>query len=406
MIKGISTTIFITLTFYGALTSAFGQAVFTLNTTGNKPLSKNSFQVSNIVEVTAPGKTNSYLLFKTENVLNKPDTLRLSIQSTNESIIPSGEILLVDSSNYYYDHPDSSFKVSLELTLNSGSCTQYELFEYDFMNAPPVVANQTFTIPENPHTLDTLGQLTASDPDSDNLWFELISTNPTFALTVEQHSGILTVADSTQFNHELTPSITSIIAVSDGWVQKEIEITVDVTDINEPPVLSTVDFEIEQLSAVGTLMGSVTAIDEDGDQLHYSIESGSLNAFFDINSSTGELILLQTLEQLPPPPHNLVIAVSDGEHAVLESFPIEVTRVLKNELETIQLYPNPVTDYLHFDTQLRSSFDLVSLADLSGKEISFNYRNQKLDFRQLPSGVYILTISVNNELETFKIIKH
>ncbi|RED93208.1 T9SS type A sorting domain-containing protein [Marinoscillum furvescens] len=405
MTKGTPTTVFAMLICFMALTSAYGQQSFTLSTSGNKALPKNTLDISNIVNVTAPGNTSSYLQFKASNIFNRTDTLDLSIQSSNDNIIPSGDILLIDSSNYYYDHPDTSFTVELEITLSSGSCSQYELFAYTFTNSPPEVTNQEFTIPENPSSRDTLGQITSSDPDGDPLWYELLTTNPASAVALDERMGILTVADSSLYNHEQTPSIKSTIAVSDGWVRREMEVTIEVSNMNEPPVLIKDTFQIEQQAPVGTTLGSVKASDEDMDPIHFSIASGSLMSYFDINEA-GDITIIKTLEQLPPPPHEVRIAASDGTYDIYENYPIEVSSVLKNERHTIEIYPNPVTDYLHLASKASHSTKIMALTDLSGKNYAFSYNNHKLNFSHLSSGVYLLTVSVNNHIEIFQIIKH
>ncbi len=70
------------------------------------------------------------------------------------------------------------------------------------------------------------------------------------------------------------------------------------------------------------------------------------------------------------------------------------------------VYPNPSSDKINIVSQAGLEITHISLSDLNGKEIrSFNYESGRLqivDIKELPSGVYIVTINQN---ETLKIIK-
>ena len=68
-------------------------------------------------------------------------------------------------------------------------------------------------------------------------------------------------------------------------------------------------------------------------------------------------------------------------------------------LENSFIYPNPVTDFLHVDTQNK----IISLSDIYGRQLFSNYFTSvsNLDLSYLSSGTYILTIGK----ETYKLIK-
>ena len=73
---------------------------------------------------------------------------------------------------------------------------------------------------------------------------------------------------------------------------------------------------------------------------------------------------------------------------------------------TIQVYPNPVVDFLSINTKER--IKVVTITDITGKLISnvkFNSKENKVDFSDLASGVYIVKIETEKGIKSFKVIK-
>ena len=75
------------------------------------------------------------------------------------------------------------------------------------------------------------------------------------------------------------------------------------------------------------------------------------------------------------------------------------------------VYPNPVSSKILISTNNNSSFD-VKLYDINGRIIRSgvfvaNDKDISFDVSELPAGIYLLLISIDNtsEVETFKISK-
>ncbi|PID88419.1 MAG: hypothetical protein CSB06_00285 [Bacteroidia bacterium] len=66
-------------------------------------------------------------------------------------------------------------------------------------------------------------------------------------------------------------------------------------------------------------------------------------------------------------------------------------------LNAMQIYPNPTKDYLFIKIDDDGSDYTLSVFDLYGRRVIFNpeFRDEKLDLQQLPTGYYILQISDN-----------
>ncbi len=72
--------------------------------------------------------------------------------------------------------------------------------------------------------------------------------------------------------------------------------------------------------------------------------------------------------------------------------------------DKINVYPNPVKDYLFIKSDLKIS--KISLVDMSGKQIkTFNEKSDKYDLSDLQNGIYLLLIDNGKEVIKKKIIK-
>jgi len=76
------------------------------------------------------------------------------------------------------------------------------------------------------------------------------------------------------------------------------------------------------------------------------------------------------------------------------------------ELDRFSFYPNPVNNILTINSQLLD-FE-YSLYNIQGQKFikSNSTISKTVNFNSYPPGLYILTISSNNEEQSFKIIKN
>jgi len=109
----------------------------------------------------------------------------------------------------------------------------------------PEIADQTFSVAEDAANGTTVGTVQAADPKKDELTFSITDGNTGDVFAINTNTGAITTAGSLDF--ETAPTYTLTISVSDGKLSTTANITVNVTDVNEP------------LSAVGNTTRTVPA---------------------------------------------------------------------------------------------------------------------------------------------------
>lgn len=76
---------------------------------------------------------------------------------------------------------------------------------------------------------------------------------------------------------------------------------------------------------------------------------------------------------------------------------------IKNE--KLDIYPNPVNDFLNFNNIENNS--IVKIVDMSGKEVinTTLKKDEKLNVSSLEKGVYIVNVGVGENKKTYRIVK-
>ncbi|HHW59276.1 MAG: T9SS type A sorting domain-containing protein [Bacteroidales bacterium] len=97
----------------------------------------------------------------------------------------------------------------------------------------------------------------------------------------------------------------------------------------------------------------------------------------------------------------------DGAEASIDAISISTTgNLYDNNLDKLQIYPNPTSDYLYIEAPYNTR---VQIYDLLGNEIYNKLINDKLckiDLHTYPCGIYILKLIRQNISKTFKIVKN
>ena len=145
-------------------------------------------------------------------------------------------------------------------------------------NDDPVIANQTFTIPEkNTDGSDwpsgkIVGNVTATDLDGDDLSFSVVTTGVPFKFN--NSTNTLVVTNGSVLDFETKPTWTFDVKVEDGQGgSATAKVTVNLTDVNEPPTPDKVkaEYSVKENSAVGTVVG--TFVVKDYDKISGSLET-------------------------------------------------------------------------------------------------------------------------------------
>jgi hypothetical protein len=99
-----------------------------------------------------------------------------------------------------------------------------------------------------------------------------------------------------------------------GSLTATATVTINLNDLNEAPVVNNQSFRVDENTANGTSVGTVSASDPDaGDSLTYSIAAGNTDGAFAIDSSTGEITVANSgaLDFETNPSFSLTVQVED-----------------------------------------------------------------------------------------------
>ncbi|MDY0930391.1 T9SS type A sorting domain-containing protein [Chryseobacterium sp. CFBP8996] len=75
-------------------------------------------------------------------------------------------------------------------------------------------------------------------------------------------------------------------------------------------------------------------------------------------------------------------------------------KIIKNMLS---IYPNPTSDILNIKTD--SKINTVSVVDITGKKVNVKLKDDKIDVRSLPAGIYLINVETKDGISTEKFIK-
>ena len=182
----------------------------------------------------------------------------------------------------------------------------------------------------------------------------------------------------------------------------------EVTTNNSAPTISAATFSVANKAADGTLVGTITASDSDGDAITYTIKSGNTGDAFELGSMDGKLTVAKSgeVDYAIIPLFTLSIEVSDGALTATADMTINVTPEDDTTLDINKknnlFYPNPATDQIQINI---NNFDKVMIFELSGKRVMLS-KKTKIDISKLDKGIYLMKIQdQSGQIYTAKIIK-
>ena len=163
------------------------------------------------------------------------------------------------------------------------------------VNESPVIDDQQFSIEEFAVNGTLVGTVTGDDQDAgQNLTYSIESGNTGNAFSIHPVSGEIVVANSDILDAQINPQFNLVVRATDNGIpalsdDAQVIITL-IPDLNEPPVILNQEFQVEENSAQGTLVGMVIANDPNpGQNISYAITGGNNNSAFIINTVTGAL---------------------------------------------------------------------------------------------------------------------
>ncbi len=218
------------------------------------------------------------------------------------------------------DNASDSINVTINITNVEEAATQ---------NAPVFTEGEsvTRTVAENTAAAQNIGDVvSATDADEDTLTYALSGTDAASFGIVSTTGQLQTKGN---LNYETKKSYSVVVTASDGSLSDTINITINVTDVNDAPAFAadSATRSIAENTAADTNIGDpVSATDEDEDTLTYTL-GGTDTASFDIDSTDGQLKTKASLDYGTKKSYSVVVTASDGSLSDTINITIKVTNV-------------------------------------------------------------------------------
>jgi uncharacterized delta-60 repeat protein len=162
------------------------------------------------------------------------DTLSISTAS-----VDIGTVTVI-SNKLQYTAPDNTHgTATISYTIsdgNEGTATGSVTVTINSVNDAPVVTNQSYNVSENISAGETIGTIVASDIESQNLTFSMLSGD-TDLITLNSSTGVLTATENGLFDYESSTEHTVTISITDDGTPNEtttVTITLSVIDGDDP----------------------------------------------------------------------------------------------------------------------------------------------------------------------------
>ncbi|MBI5041269.1 MAG: cadherin domain-containing protein, partial [Gammaproteobacteria bacterium] len=230
----------------------------------------------------------------------------------------------IDNNRLRYVHDGSSTNsdgFTFDVADSGGNTTANQSFSITItqVNDAPVVNNQSFSANENSVNGTVVGTVAATDQDGDALSYSITAGNTNNAFAINAATGQITVNNANALDFETTPSFSLTVQVSDGTLTDTAAVTINLSNVNDAPVVNNQNFGVDENSANGTVVGSVAATDADGNTLSYSITAGNTNNAFTINAATGQITVnnASALDFETTPSFGLTVQVQDNGTGML-----------------------------------------------------------------------------------------
>nr|MDA7554763.1 S8 family serine peptidase [Gammaproteobacteria bacterium] len=217
----------------------------------------------------------------------------------------------------FKEAPDYETKnsYSIELTLTDGTETVNKTISITINNVndnePEFTSEPVFSAAENQKAI---GTVIATDADGDEIALTISGEE-----IVINSEGILSFVNTPDYETKTT--YTATVTASDGTYSISQEITVNVDNINEAPVLTSATlFSADENQ---TAIGSISATDEDGDEITYSISDTSIS----MDSSTGLMTFVTAPDFETKSIYIATVTVSDGVNETTQDITININDV-------------------------------------------------------------------------------
>ena len=164
----------------------------------------------------------------------------------------TGEISPKTGATLNYESIDSVLTIKVKVTdaasttggTDAFTVTSNVTIKINDVNEAPIVRDTTFSVEENSPAGTPVGQVVATDPDTENPLFGTLTytidentdfdiiNNVPFAI---DRQGNITVSEDNALDFETQPVWTIHVTVTDGLIPQTVEVVINLIDKNEPP---------------------------------------------------------------------------------------------------------------------------------------------------------------------------
>jgi Ca2+-binding RTX toxin-like protein len=334
--------------------------------------------VATITATDANGDTLSYSL-------SGPDAAKFSITS-------GGVLSLTTPLDF-----EGTSSASVTVTVSDGSLTDTQTITVNAtnVNEMPTAVNDanagTNTVGENAAN-GTLVGVTASgvDPDAGTTFIYSLVDNAGGRFTINSSTGVVSVANGTLLNYESATSHNITVRASDGTLFKDQVFTIQVSNVNEAPVITDNNGSgnsVSETAAIGTAVGvTVLGTDPEGNApVTYSLLDDA-GGRFAINSTTGVVTVMSGLDREYATSHDIVVQATDSLGAAsTATFTIAVNNVSGGGDTTDTYSVNLGTDNTFNDTDggldrfvintSGEAFSIFGFENLGGDNLTIHVNN-------------------------------
>lgn len=241
----------------------------------------------------------------------------------------TGALTVNDAAFFNYETVQA-FDLTIRLTDNGlGNLQNTEVVSVslnDVNEFSPVVSSSVNALNENA-TTGTVATVSATDDDIfQTLSYSIISGNTDNAFAID-NSGVVTISNTTALDFETNPSFMLIVEVSDSGAPanaSQESLTVNLTDVNEAPMLSAIGNQMGDELAALSFTASGSDVDA-GTSLTYSLDATSISNGMSIDASTG--VFSWTPTEAQDGTFSTTVTVSDGSLEGSETITITVAEV-------------------------------------------------------------------------------
>ncbi|MXP27193.1 hypothetical protein GRI39_14290, partial [Altererythrobacter indicus] len=332
-----------------------------------------------------------------------------------------------------YENPgdfqsDNVYEVTVEVSDEDGATVRQNVSVtvLNTNDAPVITSQAAITMAEN---LTDVVTVTATDTDvADTLTYALVAGGDAALFTIDESTGELSFITPPDYENPQGSGANAneyvlTVSVSDGTNTVTQDVTVTITDANDPPVITS-DAAVT-MAENQTAVTTVTATDPEGDNasIVYGIADGADGALFTIDSATGELTFIAPPDFEAPGAagggnsYQVIVTVTDGENVTEETLTVTVEDVneapvitsdasislAENEslVTTVTASDEDVADTLTYALVAGGDAALFTIDESTG-ELSFitppDYENPQGSGAN--ANEYVLTVSVSDGTNT------